>query len=438
MSGDATEAVDAAQRLLSAGDPAGALEALRGYMPQLSQITRAWSVLGAAYFELEQWEAAEDAARQSLRLDPDSARNWSNLGTILRKQGRYDEAEKAQERALSFDRKYRPAETELAKIEDERKAAAPDEGWKVRTPEGNVLGPLSEEELRQAVASAEVDPSWNARRGRGRILPVSEALGPEATAEAMRGRGTEPGEDVDSDTTASSGGDQFGGGSNLALGALIVACFSIIFWPLGFAALYLSGRAENGDQSTRSMTLVTRLIGSVTGTLTIVAIAGYMLNRNFEARQRERAEQAACLSNLKQLGLAAHMYAQDYDERWCPANWNAPISGYTRDADLWECPSRPFNIGYGMNNNLAWQEFASVDYPAETVALCDSIPRQRTYVYDSTPGPSITGGPEILPKDGVHSKGNNICFVDGHVKWHVMPIPEDQVRWQVAEAWSRQ
>ena len=34
------------------------------------------------------------------------------------------------------------------------------------------------------------------------------------------------------------------------------------------------------------------------------------------AKAREKARQTSCLSNVKQLGLAQMMYAQDYDERY--------------------------------------------------------------------------------------------------------------------------
>ncbi|MDX1933455.1 MAG: DUF1559 domain-containing protein [Capsulimonadales bacterium] len=49
--------------------------------------------------------------------------------------------------------------------------------------------------------------------------------------------------------------------------------------------------------------------------IAIIAILAAILFPVF-AQAREKARQATCVSNLKQLALAANMYAQDYDERF--------------------------------------------------------------------------------------------------------------------------
>ena len=45
----------------------------------------------------------------------------------------------------------------------------------------------------------------------------------------------------------------------------------------------------------------------------IIAILAAILFPVF-AQAREKARQATCLSNCKQIGLASNMYVQDYDE----------------------------------------------------------------------------------------------------------------------------
>lgn len=49
--------------------------------------------------------------------------------------------------------------------------------------------------------------------------------------------------------------------------------------------------------------------------IAIIAILAAILFPVF-AKAREKARQASCQSNLKQLGLAFAMYVSDYDERW--------------------------------------------------------------------------------------------------------------------------
>lgn len=49
--------------------------------------------------------------------------------------------------------------------------------------------------------------------------------------------------------------------------------------------------------------------------IAIIAILAAILFPVF-ARAREQARKTSCLSNMKQLGLAALMYTQDYDETW--------------------------------------------------------------------------------------------------------------------------
>ncbi len=57
--------------------------------------------------------------------------------------------------------------------------------------------------------------------------------------------------------------------------------------------------------------------------IAIIAILAAILFPVF-SRAREKAYQSGCLSNMRQMGLAAKMYAQDYDERWVPTGYWLP------------------------------------------------------------------------------------------------------------------
>src|SRR5438093_13554521 len=82
--------------------------------------------------------------------------------------------------------------------------------------------------------------------------------------------------------------------------------------------------------------------------IAIIAILAAILFPVF-AQAREKARQATCLSNLKQLGNAQMMYTQDYDEtypkayhelpdgsNWC---WYLAIQPYAKNTQIFRCPS---------------------------------------------------------------------------------------------------
>jgi len=86
------------------------------------------------------------------------------------------------------------------------------------------------------------------------------------------------------------------------------------------------------------------------------------------SKARERARQAVCMSNLKQMGLAAMMYAEDYND-WIPLyndgqkwmtrlafylgggtwnwGWTSNTPKYIRD--IFVCPSGKKEIIWGLN-----------------------------------------------------------------------------------------
>jgi prepilin-type N-terminal cleavage/methylation domain-containing protein/prepilin-type processing-associated H-X9-DG protein len=97
--------------------------------------------------------------------------------------------------------------------------------------------------------------------------------------------------------------------------------------------------------------------------IAIIAILAAILFPVF-AQAREKARQASCLSNLKQLGLAVIQYNQDYDETMPPAASNEPAWGgnpawcnswvllvqpYCKSLGIFYCPSD------SRNQTTAWQ-----------------------------------------------------------------------------------
>lgn len=71
--------------------------------------------------------------------------------------------------------------------------------------------------------------------------------------------------------------------------------------------------------------------------LVVIAIIGVLIALIMPAiaSTRERAHAAACMNNMKQLGMAAFMYADEHDEV-IPEVW--ATSNYIDDEDTYACP----------------------------------------------------------------------------------------------------
>jgi hypothetical protein len=139
-----------------------------------------------------------------------------------------------------------------------------------------------------------------------------------------------------------------------------------------------------------------------------LAIMGALLFPVF-AQARERARQAICLSNVKQLSLAMQMYAQDYDDRLPQrANWMDSLELYVKNEAVLHCPSvrqdSPTSYGYAFNSALGGKKRSKLPGLATTPALYDSSNLARNA---SDPVTSLPNPPRHL--------GNVIGYADGHV-----------------------
>ncbi len=98
--------------------------------------------------------------------------------------------------------------------------------------------------------------------------------------------------------------------------------------------------------------------------IAIIAILAAILFPVF-AQAREKARQASCLSNLKQIGTATQMYAQDYDERMAAWTFNNSPLG------LWGTPEwNNYGWSYAF---FFWQPYLKnvqiYNVPAQTTTL---------------------------------------------------------------------
>ncbi|MHB8997570.1 MAG: prepilin-type N-terminal cleavage/methylation domain-containing protein [Armatimonadota bacterium] len=129
--------------------------------------------------------------------------------------------------------------------------------------------------------------------------------------------------------------------------------------------------------------------------IAIIAILAAILFPVF-AKAREKARQASCLSNVKQLCLAVMQYAQDYDEklnscyagqdasatyrRWYYAGPTNPgmLFPYIKNSQVFDCPSGKGNYGANRalmgDGNQNGKSLTIVAKPSETIILGDTLP----------------------------------------------------------------
>ena len=184
----------------------------------------------------------------------------------------------------------------------------------------------------------------------------------------------------------------------------------------------------------------------------IIAILAAMLLPAL-SQAREKARQAKCISNLKQLGLALMMYAEDYDgwimrpsmgnSPWYYPRWYwtlgalnyLPLPIRSGDATplVARCPSKGGDRYYGMNQNYGVVEGTSeptLSYrrkihfntkrwtkPSEKVLLGDCSRYNAIGGYDRwewEDTPTLGANERLCPR---HSGGANILWADIHASW---------------------
>lgn len=141
------------------------------------------------------------------------------------------------------------------------------------------------------------------------------------------------------------------------------------------------------------------------------------------SKSREKARQAACMSNLKVLSVAMLQYTADHDGRlpvvygmrdfgarrpipkkggldlkrdFPPGNWRLALSGYAKSTELFVCPTT--RLSYQFNHTLYGTAMSQIARPAEIPSLYD-----HGWILSYAPPP--------------HNNGYNVGYLDSHVRW---------------------
>lgn len=206
--------------------------------------------------------------------------------------------------------------------------------------------------------------------------------------------------------------------------------------------------------------------------IAIIAILAAILFPVF-AQAREKSRAASCASNLKQIGIAYQMYAQDHDEAIVPgANHNARyketdprcwwyglLEPYVKNEGVFRCPSFAFKQYPSYLLSFVGHASWSQAIPAssnngikdgkdkigiKTVTLSQAArPSEIILTYEDTNNDLFRGGKSTWavwnwpdywnprpwnydwkkgnsqgsPYPGKHFGGHNNVYFDGHVKW---------------------
>lgn len=169
--------------------------------------------------------------------------------------------------------------------------------------------------------------------------------------------------------------------------------------------------------------------------IAIIAILAAILFPVF-ARAREKARQSSCLSNLKQIGTALMMYADDNDQTYLrvhgslPGNpghdevlpWYPSLQPYVKNDKIFRCPSHPKqypsnDTDYVINGYFACATPMSYfPAPAQTICFAERSDDTGAFGYHPwEPDSPDHFSAHICPNR--HNNGSNYAFADGHAKW---------------------
>lgn len=208
----------------------------------------------------------------------------------------------------------------------------------------------------------------------------------------------------------------------------------------------------------RAFTLIELLV-----VIAIIAILAAILFPVF-AKAREKARQASCLSNLKQVNLGIMQYTQDFDEKfplqigyegywwyayykWDPAlgypdDSRSALNGlfpYTKNHQILSCPSgnrstntytpAPYsqNTNYNYNGWAHNKSLAGPTEPAKIIIFWEGMGKQG--IDGDVANPFLSGFNAqgngtgwslwygFTSNGDCHNQGHNYSFIDGHAKW---------------------
>lgn len=199
--------------------------------------------------------------------------------------------------------------------------------------------------------------------------------------------------------------------------------------------------------------------------LVVIVILGILMALLVPAfgRARESARCAFCANNLRQFGIAFHLYVDDNDFRVLAQSrgsatdpnrkhWYDLIAPYLDDEDVWHCPNYKYSavdfyhLSYTYNAfglcTSAWagdEKDRWIEAPGKDINQIRSLSHcivfmdsgtdvnnpTRTYWVAFNSSLFYEEGDNKWKPGNRHSGGCNVCFADGHVRWYLRSFISD-------------